>query len=691
MHCIEPWLNTHSRIFSFHVYQNRYLSFCTHYHGAYVYDLKNTKFLYHLTHPSLDCDISSYAFNNSLQLFVFCKGKTLFVTKDLHKAKYEAYSLPYNLSSIYFDTDTSFLAINDQEELIRYDLQMGEKLSTLYKMQRSKEKLFALQDSILALAFNNTLVFIDFLARTTIKTISNSLHLITALVFIDSNTLAYACSDGTIFIEDIFYDKRIKIDTPLLSVKQILSIPQSDYLLLHTQEESIALIDIQSKKLLQIHYIKLSSSIETLTLIYPKLFIALRDTKVVIVDLLDTHELQSMILHNTLAEAYTLISANPLLKSSSYYLKLEESFQKRYKEIINSFESLRPEILKEFCKLYETSTIKREELWLLKKAFENYENFCTFIAQKNYLLAYALATKYSPLQQRKEYKTLEYKWYQSLQKAQLSLRQNKLDDAQELLSPFRTIHAKKDLIALLLRDNPLVLSFLSSIEHKEFATAYKLAKQKHSLQRLPHYKQLLSSIRKELVAIQDIQNKEQLVIISEKIKNLEGIDFIYKDLEQLKETLQLFKNFWNCYEADQFIKCYTLLDNHALLHTTQTAVLLNKYWKTLNLKAESYALDADLEAIKKVFGPLLYLKTRANKTGEILRTCYLYKIAQLIKERFFYRSEILIYRYIDTFGEDEALISLMKLFEINTKRKLALNIQTKRNNLDSWIEKELFF
>jgi len=177
------------------------------------------------------------------------------------------------------------------------------------------------------------------------------------------------------------------------------------------------------------------------------------------------------------------------------------------------------------------------------------------------------------------------------------------------------------------------------------------------------------------------------------LKHLEAI----KDVENFKDEIELIndecreiKILQKAYEEDNFKLCYELLDMHKNLKSTKLGSLLEKHWLKLISKCEEYALHGDIKSIKETLGELMMLSSRRTKIGDLLRVSFQTKIQLLISTNKAKHAENIIYSYIDIFGIDKEIKSIMKTYERKFKTKLAITYnENNKASRNSWINSTL--
>ncbi len=129
------------------------------------------------------------------------------------------------------------------------------------------------------------------------------------------------------------------------------------------------------------------------------------------------------------------------------------------------------------------------------------------------------------------------------------------------------------------------------------------------------------------------------------------------------------------------------MDQAKQLEPLKLSKMLESHWSKLMDQCESLALKGDLKEIKNILGELIVLKSRSAKTGDLLRLSFQTKIKQLLSKRTYTKAESIIYSYIDIFGLDTEIKTLMRTFEKFSQKKLAITVnQELTKERDAWME-----
>ena len=309
--------------------------------------------------------------------------------------------------------------------------------------------------------------------------------------------------------------------------------------------------------------------------------------------------------------------------------------------------------------------------------------------EKKYPLAYALCTKFPALTKTFQYSKMEEVFRDAFKNAQRQIAHGILENAKTLLNEYVTVAEKRPIIKLVLNDNESFIKFLKAIEAKDFQKINSIAKTNKLFTQIPTYKNIEEEMYKAVDDVQKDIDSCDIAAASKKIAKLQNIDSISSKISIQKDECRAIIKLQNAYKENNFIRCYEIIDKHHFLNKTDLGNLLQKHWFGVITKCEEFALRGNIKDIKASLGELITLETRRDKIGDLFRLSFHVRIKGLMAKKAYKNAENIIYSYIDIFGLDREIISIMKLFENRTKNKLAITQnQNARQSRDNWINSD---
>jgi len=642
------------------------------------------------------------AFNLQKRVLAIAKDESIFIydiktKKQIQTLKShdgtisQLYFLPDDLHIVYVTANGRVLICN--YEHVHYDFRIFSTIKKYKTQLPIRISTLAFHKHLLAIgSADGKVTLIHLNSYALIDTLHYSNAAISTLCFSDTNRLIIIDAHGEIFTHDIEGIEATKrIVTHLSHTKQLLPIPKSDFLLINSQKEFLTLFDMKKNKIILNKYLPCSHAISYIELTKEKnLLIALQDREVLHITLQNESDLESLILHNMIAEAYALVEQNPQLLESKEYKELEKAYSIKY---FNALKALQVSDVKKARELLENCSqikSKQDDTKLLFEAYRYYENFQTLVMEKKFAPAYALAIKYPPLQYSKEYKTMENSYKKAYKNAQKQVIHSNLNAAKQLLSPYLSVISKKKSINLILKENEAFLAFLEALKRSDYTTMYGVLGTHPHFENIPPYKEFLQGVTHSLQKINKLLNAAKVSKARDLMQRLEHISFVEKELLLLTKKADSIEKLLLAYKQGKFEECYRLLDEKSTIFLRlQLANLLEKHWAKLMQKCEKYAFYGNIKGIKQTLQELLTLKSRSKRVGELLRTAFIVTIEENITQQKLVSAENFIYSYIDIFGDDTNLQRVMHTYEKKADKKLAITPKTTAIARDAWLHNEL--
>ena len=538
---------------------------------------------------------------------------------------------------------------------------------------------------------NGTIFTINLHSRANKVLIQNDTSRVSSLCFLDATHLLSADSKGCIYLNSIKTSKLIKkIDSAFLKITQIILMPNPQYFMVIGATKHVAVYDSRSLKLLHAKYVEFEEIITRLEIADNHTLIAtLKNNSIEKIHLRTTEKLKSFIISNELNKAYDLIKKDPLLLATKECKVLEIAYTKVYAKALNALIKGNKSTAQELTKIFKYVDSKSKEIDLLFKSFENYPRFKSLYIEKKYALAYAMTVKYPPLMKTFQYIKMEELWNDTLANAQRQIDHGHVSNATTLLREFATVMEKRPIIKLMLNHNKDLKAFLHAISQKNYKKIHLFTQDNPIFTLLSQYKNIQGDLNTELMHVQKHIDNSDLNAAVSKLSKLHNIDSIKEKVHEQKEECRAVKKLQDAYELNDFIQCYEVIDKNPALNSTKLGILLQKHWLKIISECESFALKGNVKDIKEKLDSLITLKTRRDKVGDLFRLAFHTKIKAFIAKKLYTKAEAIIYSYIDIFGLDNEIKSIMKTCENKSKIKLAItnNIEN-RDKRDKWIHSE---
>ncbi len=706
MQIAHECFTTDSDIIELDMLDDGKIALCTKDHGIKFicaknchikFELSNRKINSKLTCITLSPDAQYAAFYSKHHIYILYLPSNL-VTQIIPTNNEEVEILSFDESSTYIVAGTA----NGRVLQYRKDGSILIARLCSFPMQRPIGPYNIPKNYVSALAFHKNkvactgydgaIVIIDLITGANKEVISHSRTRIDALCFINDHTIVSGNRDGVIHIT-ILNDKKAytQLNAPFVNIKQIIAMPDPNYIMIHAQLNYTAIIDIKNINIIDDKYLKFEHNIKKIILInHGLLIVALKNSKILQVRLRNLQDLQKLIKSNSLERAYKLIYEEPMLKNTQGHKELEEKYERIYTQAINALSKQNREFAIQLIDIFKNIPSKQNDIKSLFRTFESYPKYKELFINRKYALFYSMSNKFPQFQKTLEYKKMEEIWKKSFAKAQKEIILGHKDGAKSILNKYITINSKREIIHLMINNNEKFIDFLKAIDEKDFQTAHKLSIQNDLFTKFPSFKTLNIEINDKLQKIKKHINKGDVTSAKELLTKLKGISSINIKVLNLHDKCSAMLRLKGAYSQNDFKSCYEILDRHIYLQNSELGILLEKHFLKLMHKCEKFALNGDIKSIKKSLDGLIKIDTRKEKIGNIFRVSFLTKIESLMQNKNYDGAETIIYTYIDTFGIESEIYTIMKRYEMLASKKLAITQgQTPRFPRDSWIHSKM--
>jgi len=692
----------YSSILSLKVLENKTIIFATKSSGIRIVDAQEYSVLKNILPQELNTTTSLVSFSPDSKLVAFVNSTTVCVMILATQVVIKKIKLPNKINIISFDPSSTYLLIGTKDgRVTQYRFNSSSQLSRICsfpylfpdekfsQVEHNYVSAFAFHnDKFASTGYGGAIYIVNLHSRDNMKIITRSRVKIETLYFLDDNHLISGNEDGVIEIITLNNTSKIqRLNAPFRKIKNIVSMPNKEYILVSSQKNYISLINIRTLKIIDNKYFEFDTDI--MTIIQKEedsLLVVLKDSTVLNVELVNLNNLKSLINENKIYQAYKLLQKAPMLRGSKENINLENRYQENLiqatkyllkNDLVSAQDITRPLLL---------IPSKKDEVELIYTAFKNYDKFKTFFHEKKYSLVYSMSDKFPALKETLEYKSLEKIWQKNFIEAQKLMHINNIEAARALLSDYIMVPSKRSVIKFILYKNKEFINFLQAIENKEFERINNIAKKNKNFTNLDYYQSLHDEMKnnlkeaKELIQIGNITHAEII------LENLEKNSQYEKVANDLREESQNVKKLFDAFNKNDLFSCYKLMDKNCSLKYTDLGKLLEEQWNVLINDCEKHAIKGKISELEKNLSSLQKLPSRSAKTGDLLRLAYQMKINFHIKKMHFKDAEKLIHIYLDMFGLDTELSNIIELFTKSASKELSLHsTQSRRKPRDFWL------
>lgn len=637
-------------------------AFFTKKHGFAVFDIKKSQIVKKIKKDYINIKKATISSNGKL-LAIYFKNQINIIdtisTKELKTIYPESEIVTFS-----FDKNSRYLVTADKSKKLNiYKHTNSTPLVSLTTNTHITNISFFEDEMVLA--YKN--VYLTKLYELTkLKEVSATNYKVIKTIKL-KDCLIKGSKDGSIYINST------KIDTPFTSLNDMLHI--GNFLLVAGDLNYITLIDITNKKLLKTSYTSFEDEVKKMCVLDNSvLMVTLKNKQVLKMLLSYEGELNSLVLHNSLDKAYKLVDSDPMLHTTKVHKKLEQRYNELYNQAVLSFQNQNKKQAIQILRPLQNIESKKQEIELVFKSFEHFSKFQKLILTKKYSLAYNLTTKYTPLKQTQPYKKLDEIFKQTFIDAQRQMLLGKKENAKALLNPFINAISKREIIKLILNQSNEFVTFVTATQKNDYKTIKKLINLNPVFKQIPTYQDIQQQIQESLNGIETAVFEMDIYKIRTLLTNLKG-KVTTSQIVEFQQTINDITTLKKAYEKDDFFRCFELIDSVESLQKTQLYKLLQTHWQKLMIQCEDKALQGDIGSVKHILGDLINLQHRKIKIDSLLKLSFYIKIKVMLKQKQPNKMEKLIYKYIDSFGEDIEIQKLSNMFEKSFKKKMAITLK----------------
>ncbi|EDZ63851.1 protein containing WD-40 repeat [Sulfurimonas gotlandica GD1] len=704
MPIINDCQQARSEVTAFTKFNANSFAFSTKYHGAKVINTQDCGVELSFKNEHLNFNATAVCFSPDAKLIAYSTNTHLHIADMADKQVIKSIYLDNEcLTILSFDLSSKYIiAGNSEGRVLLFKYNSNSQLSRLCSFPYQRPKTRIQKNFVSAITFHKNLLavsgyggaifIIDIYSGSNKNVLLHGTSRKNALCFLNENTIISGDNDGNLQLISIPNNSVIKsISLPFRKTNQIISIPNTKYLIVHSNTNTMLIIDSKDYKIVHKNYIEFPDDIQCVEALDSKtLIISLKNQKILYVELPSRERLSSLILHNSLDAAYELIAREPMLQDTLEHRSLEKMYDKAYLGAAKALINQNKELANQLMQIYRDVDSKQESIRLLFQSFANYNRFKTLYMEKKYALAYAMSSKFPALKITTQYESMESRWKETFTNAQRHILLGKPDYAKALLKEYITVTAKRPIIQLILKHNDLFIEFLRALDKKDFKRVNEISRQNSLFTQMPIYETLESDIQKSVNRIEAYIKKNKIDLAKKSLAKLEGTPGFAQRVKQLHSMCDEMLKLQELYEKDDFYSCYELIDLFPHLSFSELGELLQKHWLKLMDECEQYALKGNIQSIKAALGELITLDGRKDRIGDLLRVSFQVQIKYFLSKKKFKSAQSVIYSYIDIFTKDSEISSLMAKYETITRQKLAITLPNDENSSrDSWINSKL--
>jgi len=511
------------------------------------------------------------------------------------------------------------------------------------------------------------------------------------LCFISKNRLVSIDKESSAIIWNL-YDNSIitRLSGIHDDVTAIVSDHDGKFMFVGTKLGYVIVYDLdQDYELVSRDYIKVDSAITSMMFDSKKhfLYIGCENGDVRIYDIYENIDIiKYHIQKRNFKKVDEHIHENPILKHTEIYHILDQLWEKtlnkakRFLEVGKRSEALT--LLKPYQGLPSKNSIINKTL----QDYENFKKFYDLVRSGKYALAYSLANQYPVYKESNLYQKMEDLWREKMKEAQkLSLNPKTLEQAKELLKPYRGISEKAKDIQELFVESDVYNRFKIALGSKDFKQVYVYLEKFSFLKNFPDYHLMINYAQNLYeTALEHLKNND-LGMVLKYLRVLSDFKEYEKKVHELIGDIETRYNFFEALKEENMSKAYEFLAKNEELLETPEGKKLEQKWDVVLIKANRYAAKGEIEILKDILEDFLNIPSKYPALATIFAYAYMSQLEQAVRrEEEQQYIEKGIKNYVSMFGKTEEIESFEKIFKSRYKEsKLNLDLLS-TGSIERW-------
>ena len=449
-----------------------------------------------------------------------------------------------------------------------------------------------------------------------------------------------------------------------------------------TKQGYVSLYALESEKLLKQSFLKEKSKICSLCVIDDSntLVVGTKSGQVNFHPLIpDEDYLVQKLKNREYSSLYQEAEKNPLLCYSSVYLQLENLWKNTFikaADLLEKEQKANAEVVVEPFNQVKSKKTLIQNLFL---DYKEYNKFKTYVAKKQYSLAYPMSVRHPHFQDTKPYKKMEQQWHLQFNKAKNYITSKEGDEKVKLLlSDFKGISKKTVLIQNLLEQRRAYLLFQKKFAQKDYLAVFSLLEKYPYIKEFDEYDRLIEFADATYINAQkalDNKDYDNVLAYSKQLLYVPGLD---KDAKDMMANAEVMKKFSLAIEEDNRSLVYSLIGEYPFLMEYGEAKKLEEDWKNHLELAQRYASKADIVNVIASLEDFFDIQAKFFSIALVLKQGYIVQINKAIQRKTGkIQIENAIKQYLLFFADDEEIKNVIDSFEKQYDSKINVSVLNK--------------
>jgi len=510
------------------------------------------------------------------------------------------------------------------------------------------------------------------------------------IVFIGQNRLFSVDKNNKAIIWNIYSGKVLaRLNGLHDDISQVVTAENNKFLFLGTALGYILLYDLKSYKQLAKKYIKVQSSITSLLFNEEtkELIIACENGDLLFYNVYEGEEhITTLLKEKKYEQIQAHVNTNPFLEYTKIYGLVanlwENTLEKAKRCLQKNDKKTAIALFSYFKNIPEKNKIMQQVI----TEYAEYDKFVNLAKQGKIVLAYGIANQHPMYKETPIYKSLEARWKKTFALAQkYALDPKGMDQAKEILAPYRGISEKTKLMQELFAQGEVYKRFKAALGQKDFKIAFELIKLHPFLMEFPEYETIMNYGDGLYIKSQEFINIGDTHSAIKILRVLTDFPDFMAEVKELTESIETKQRFFKAIADEDMVQAYNMLDMSDDLQLTDDGKRLQQQWNTDLAEANSFAVEGYVAGIEEALRPYMVMNSKYMALATVFGRCYMIQLEKAIDaKKDIHSIEEGIKNYILNFGLQDQILSLYEIFIAKfPSSKLNLELLTK-GSLNMW-------
>lgn len=472
-------------------------------------------------------------------------------------------------------------------------------------------------------------------------------------------------------------------------VRQVVVGGDDKFLFLGTALGYILVYELKQYQQISKKYIKINSSITALEFdeVNQNLIIGSDEGDLLFYNIFEGEDyLTELFQQKDFPRIQSYVDENPVLAYTKIYQLVSVFWDKTVEKVNQLLQNGDRKTAITLFSYFKSIPSKNKIIQNILHEYEEYDKFTLLASQGKIVLAYGIANMHPMYKTSKVYKSMEARWKKAFALAQkYSLDPKGMDQAREILAPYRGISDKTILTQQLFSKGEIYKRFRVAIGQKDFKIAFELIKQNPHLKEFPEYEILINYGDSLYMKSQTLINEGDTHAAIKLLRILADFDDFAVEAKALMHDIDARQKFFKAIAEEDIISAYNILASSEDLQNTDDGKKLQQQWNDdLNI-ATSYAAEGNVKGIQTALEKYMTMHSKYMSLATIFGWCYMTQLEKAVKEqRDKATIENGIKNYILNFGLQDQILSFFEIFTEDYKEtKLNLELLSK-GSLSMW-------